>query len=121
MLGDIYYSKNNYSEAIQSYKKSLRRGPNNSRVLNNLAWLYATCQDHNFRNPKEAVRLAEKAAKLDNAPHIWDTLAESYYVNGNYEKAVAAAKHALKLARKNRSYYEKQLRKFMNATEKVRL
>ncbi len=121
MLGEIYYSKNNYSEAIQSYKKSLRRGPNNSRVLNNLAWLYATCQDHNFRNPKEAVRLAEKAAKLDNAPHIWDTLAESYYVNGNYEKAVAAAKHALKLARKNRSYYEKQLRKFMNATEKVRL
>jgi uncharacterized protein HemY len=48
-------------------------------------------------------------------PHILDTLAESYYVNGLYEKAIMAIKQALALKPEDTSYYESQLTKFERA------
>ena len=87
--------------------------------MNNLAWLYATCEDERFRDPKKALALAEKAAELEESPHILDTLAECYYVNNQFEKAVSAELRALDLAVKNRTYYEKQLRKFKEAAKKA--
>ena len=62
--------------------------------------------------------LAKKAEKLLKAPHILDTLAESYFVNGKYEEAIAAERRALKLVKSNRSHYEKQLEKFEKAEGK---
>ena len=59
--------------------------------------------------------LAKKALQLKQAPHILDTLAESFYVNNQIQDAIATEKRALQLAKKNRSYYEKQLEKFVKA------
>jgi hypothetical protein len=59
--------------------------------------------------------MATLAVKLENLPHIWDTLAESYYVNEMFSQAVEAGQNALALARENRSYYESQLEKFREA------
>ncbi len=112
-LGDLYYSSEKYEETIKAYEQSIICKPDNPRVLNNLAWLYATCDDKRFRDPKRALELAIKAARLKEAPHILDTLAESYYVNGRIEDAVSAEMRALDLVKKNRSYYEGQLEKFM--------
>ncbi len=116
-LGDIYYNAKNYNGVKQAYEKSLDLKPDNPHVLNNLAWLYATCDDISFRDPERALMLAKKAAKLLKAPHILDTLAESYFVNGKFEEAVAAELRALEIVRKNRSYYKKQLEKFRKAVE----
>jgi len=121
MLGDLYYSRKNFGNAVAAYEKALMLDSEKPWVLNNLAWLYATCEDRKFRNPKKAVQYAEKAVAFEDAPHTWDTLAESYYVNGEYKKAESAAKRALGLAGKNRSYFENQLEKFMKAGERVRL
>jgi hypothetical protein len=55
------------------------------------------------------------AAALKPEPHVLDTLAESFYVNGFYDKAVAAIKEALVQEPEDRAYYEGQLRKFMEA------
>lgn len=115
MLGDIYYSKNNYEETIKAYERSINLEPDNPQVLNNLAWLYATCDEKGFRDPEKALVYAEKAARMKTAPHILDTLAESYYVNGKYKAAVSAEMRALALAKKGRSYYEGQLKKFRKA------
>lgn len=117
-LGDLYYSRKNYEKTIDAYTESLNLNPNNPQVLNNLAWLYATCEDDGYRDSEQAVYLAEKAAGLIKEPHILDTLAESYYVNGQLDKAVAAGTHALYLAKKNRSYYRDQLDKFEKAKKK---
>ena len=89
------------------------------QVLNNLAWLYATCEDLRFQHPKRALQLAEKAARLEPSPHILDTLAESYFVNGFTAEAVAAGKKALALARTNRAYFENQLKKFTETPARV--
>ena len=118
MLGDLYLDNGDFARAIEAYGESIQLAPHNPHALNNLAWLYATCENENFRDPEKALILAEKAVALDQAPHVWDTLAESYYVSGNFEKALEASKSALESAKKNRSYYEKQLKKFTLALEK---
>jgi Zn-dependent protease with chaperone function len=115
LLGDLYYSTNDFEGVSYAYEKSLTLKPQNAQVLNNLAWLYATCEDHGYRDPERALKLAKQAAELERSPHILDTLAESYYVNGRYEEAIGAGEQALKLAKKNRSYYLEQLEKFKNA------
>ena len=114
-LGDLLYSKKRYSEAIDSYEQSIIYNANSPEVLNNLAWLYATCDDKKFRNPKRALELAIIAVSLKQSPHILDTLAESYYVNGLINEAISTELRAMKSAKKNRSYYEKQLEKFVKA------
>jgi predicted Zn-dependent protease len=116
-LGDLYFSNKNYTETIKAYEQSLRLDPDNPYALNNLAWLYATCEVETFRDPKKALVLSKKAAELKVAPHIFDTLAESYYVNGQFEMAVLAGTRALELTKKNRTYYENQLKKFRDAAK----
>ncbi|MDM8549605.1 M48 family metalloprotease [Desulfobacterales bacterium HSG2] len=118
MLGDICYDSGKYERTIAAYEKSLKLKPDNPQVLNNLAWLYATCKDERLRDLKKSLTLAQKAAASDGSPHILDTLAESYYLNGQFESAVSVGRRALELSQKNRFYYKKQLEKFMNATLK---
>jgi cytochrome c-type biogenesis protein CcmH/NrfG len=114
-LGDIYYSTENYIGVKESYEKSITLNPKNPEVLNNLAWLYVTCPDQNLRNPFRGLELAKKAVQLSKSAHILDTLAESYFVNSMYQKAIVAETLALELVTGDRSYYEKQLEKFKKA------
>jgi Zn-dependent protease with chaperone function len=116
-LGDLHFSNKKYTEAIKAYEQSLRLDPDNPYALNNLAWLFATCEVEFYRDPEKALALAKKAAGLKNAPHILDTLAESYYVNGQFEMALLTGTRALEMTTKNRPYYQNQLKKFKAATK----
>jgi tetratricopeptide (TPR) repeat protein len=117
ILGDLWYSRQNYERTIKAYKKALTLLPDSPQVLNNLAWLYATCEDERYRNPKQAIAFAKRAAALSESPHVLDTLAESHYVNGQFEEAISASKNALDMAKKNRGDYEKQLGKFIEGSK----
>jgi cytochrome c-type biogenesis protein CcmH/NrfG len=114
LMGDMYYSRKQFPETIQAYEQAISLDPKNAQTLNNLAWLYATCEDESYKDPTRALVLAEKAAKLEKSPHILDTLAESYFINGRYEEAIEAGRKALMLAKDNHAYYEGQLEKFKN-------
>jgi tetratricopeptide (TPR) repeat protein len=115
LLGDMYYTQKKYDKTAQAYEKSLELASDNPKVLNNLAWLYATSEDGHIRDTNRAVDLAQRAVSLSGEPHVWDTLAESYYANKEYENSVFAGKKALELASHDKAYYEKQLKKFMRA------
>jgi len=115
MLGSIYYQDKAYPEAIEAYERSLRLEVDNPETLNNLAWLYATCEETKWREPVKALVYAVHAAALKPVSHILDTLAESYYVNGLYEKAIVTIKQALRTQPEDKAYYESQLRKFEEA------
>lgn len=115
MLGDYYYSREDYAKTAAAYEKSLDLAPGSPEVLNNLAWLYATAENADFRKPQRALELARKAADLSKSPHILDTLAEAYYVNDQLAEAAATAAGALQMADENRPYYEEQLEKFQKA------
>jgi Zn-dependent protease with chaperone function len=115
LLGEASLLNQHYQKAIYAYTMSLQFQTDNPETLNNLAWLYATCEEVNLRNPKKALDLAQKAAKLKSSQHILDTLAEAYYVNGYFEQAVQLAEKVMKMELKNPEYYEKQLKKFKQA------
>ena len=113
-LGVIYYRQEKYRKAIKAYEKSLQLNPNQDQVLNNLSWLFATCDDPAYRNPQKALLLATEAADLNPSAEILDTLAESYYINNNIEKAIQIEMKALAKS-DDRKHYEAQLRKFTDA------
>ena len=115
LLGDLYYENSEFEGVREAYEKAIELNPESTHGLNNLAWLYATCEDENVRDPVRALELAKRAVAIEASPHILDTLAESYFVNGRYEDAIEAEKRALSLAKKDRSIYKKQLEKFKSA------
>lgn len=115
MLGDLYYGDGVFEKAMAAWDQSLSLQPANPEALNNLAWLYATCRKRRLRNPAMALALARRAVTLKPSAHVFDTLAESYFVNGMYAQAVAAARRALAYKPSNRHYYERQLQKFQRA------
>jgi len=118
LLGDLHYRRKNYADVRQAYETSLALRPDQPQVLNNLAWLLATCEDERLRDPPRALDLARRAAQLEESAFVLDTLAECYFVNGDYAQALEAGKRALALAKGDRSHYEAQLRKFLEAIEK---
>ncbi|MGD9412654.1 MAG: M48 family metalloprotease [Desulfobacterales bacterium] len=115
LLGDLYYSRQDYEGVIFAYEKAIELRLNDPHVLNNLAWLYATCEIESLRNPERALNLARLAAQIAPSSYIFDTLAESYFANGMYPEAVDAGERALKLAKDNHAYYRGQLDKFRSA------
>ncbi len=115
VLGDICYGMENLEGARDAYEESLALSPDNPTVLNNLAWLYATCEEERLRDPPRALFLAEKAAELKTEAYILDTLAECLYLNDRPQEAVDVERAALTHARENTSYYKDQLKKFKRA------
>jgi Zn-dependent protease with chaperone function len=115
LLGDLYYNRKDYEGVQYAYEKSLELRLHDPHVLNNLAWFYATCEVESFRNLERSLNLARLAVEIDPSSQIFDTLAESYFVNGMYAEAIEAGERSLRLAKGNRSYYEEQLQKFRKA------
>jgi Zn-dependent protease with chaperone function len=116
-LADILFAKKQYRQAEQMYQLIIQDNPDNATALNNLAWLYATADDVPPRNNKKALALAQKAASLTREPHILDTLAEAYFINGNTEEALKAIDEAIALKPADIKYYYQQKQKFLSKTE----
>jgi tetratricopeptide (TPR) repeat protein len=117
-LANILFERKDFPGAEAAYRRTLSITPLNPDALNNLAWLYATCPDPRFKKPEEALRLAQVAVYLNTAPHILDTLAESYFINGKFDAAIEAIREAIKQNPENMEYYQEQLEKFMSAKRK---
>jgi len=85
------------AEAVTHFTETLRVRPDWVRAMNSLAWLLATHSEDKFRNPPEAVRLAQRACELTNYKNAGfvDTLAAAYAAAGRFLDAVAAAEEAL--------------------------
>ena len=114
-MGDLYFERKLYAEAAVQYQNAIDISPDHARALNNLAWLLATCEDTSIRQPLQALQLAQRAASIDRQAHVLDTLAESYFVNGDVRAALTTAEAALELAGRDRSYYHHQIKRFEKA------
>ncbi len=115
LLGDLHYQHQRLEQAAAAYEEALARDPRHPRALNNLAWLYATGPAPGLRRPGRALELALRAVAADPAPHVLDTLAESYHAAGRSAEAQAAGRRALAAAveaGQDRDYYERQMEKF---------
>jgi len=101
-LAFLLQQQGKLEEAVKHYRESLRLMPNQPGILNNFAWLLATCPDARVRNGAEAVQFAERACHLTRYNQILmaGTLAAAYAEAGRFEEAVATAQKACGLASK---------------------
>lgn len=101
-LGLAYAQQDNYEQAIRNYRESLRLKGDWVDALNNLAWLLATATDTKFRNPAEAVKLAEQACELTKYEQadLLDTFAVAYAAAGRFSPAIETSEKAIKIAEK---------------------
>jgi rhomboid protease GluP len=112
MLGDLYAQQKLYGDAIRNYLDALRLEPDFAEAHNNLAWLYATCDDPKYRDPKAALAHAQRAVELTQwkEGESIDTLAEAHFVNGDFQQAVEIQKKALVLEPDNKELQEHMAR-----------
>lgn len=116
LYGGVLLEMGNVKRAEEILAGVLELLPENATILNNLAWLYATSPPPYF-HPTKALQLASRAAQLEQHPHILDTLAEAYFVKGDFEKALETIEKALRLHPKNPDYFQRQKRKFLEALD----
>jgi len=117
--GVCYVSQNNFDQAIadqkDDYEAAVKLNPDLDESLNGYAWFLATCPDGEFRDGKEAVKLAQKACEFSGGKDWYhlDTLAAAYAESGDFEKAVEYAQKAVAVAPKNKLVLcEQQLARF---------
>jgi tetratricopeptide (TPR) repeat protein len=99
-LGNALLRRGRVEEALAHYQAAIEAQPTNAFLLNNLAWVLATCPQASVRNGARAVELAQQADQLSGSKDSWilGTLAAAYAEAGRFAEAVAAARHALELA-----------------------
>jgi tetratricopeptide (TPR) repeat protein len=111
---DAAISIGDHKAALADLEKSLELRPDDSGVLNNLAWLLATSPDETLRDGKRAITLAEKACEKTEwkQPHIISTLAAGHAESGDFAAARKFSQKAVEATEKEteiRGQLEKEL------------
>lgn len=126
IITQLYIRAKQYTKAKDLLLILAAEFPEDFKLLNNLAWLYATADDPAIRNGKKAVKVAQEALTIaPNDHHVWSTLSEAYYISGDYEKAYRAIRHMASLAARSESgitkdavdSYNEQIRKCKRAMD----
>jgi tetratricopeptide (TPR) repeat protein len=94
---DAAISMGDHDAALADLEKALELRPDDSGVLNNLAWLLATSPEDDLRDGKRAIEMATKACEVTEwkEAHIISTLAAGYAETGDWENAKKYAKQAV--------------------------
>ena len=102
-LGEIYVQLHRLDRAVTSYEKAISLNPELAKTANNLAWILATSNDRQLRNPSRALDLATSICKSSQSPDAnqLDTLAAAYAATGDFSNAFATANRAKEIAKSN--------------------
>lgn len=98
--GLVYQKLGEYENAVRDFSEFIRLRPNNHWILNELAWIYATCPEENVRDGAKAIQLAKRACAASNwkNPGYIETLAAAYAKANDWENAVSNQEKALQMA-----------------------
>jgi tetratricopeptide (TPR) repeat protein len=101
--GDALLSVGKHAEAVKDYDEALKVDPEDTGVLNNLAWVLATSTDDGVRSADRSIELGLKACDLTKyeRPHILSTLAAGYAEKGDWETAIKWSSKAVELGSKD--------------------
>ena len=87
-----------WQEAIDDLSTTVELAAENAGVLNDLAWLLATCTDPRFRDPSRVLHRAKKAVELEPNQGIWwNTLGAAHYRAGDWKSAAVALEKSMQL------------------------
>ncbi|MDZ8118582.1 tetratricopeptide repeat protein [Pontiella agarivorans] len=124
VVAHVYINAKQYGKAESLLLKLIDENPDDFKLMNNLAWLYATADDLKYRDGKKAVRYAQEALAISpDDHHVWSTLSEAHYINGDYERAYnaittmakKAARHGQGVTKEQVEAYNEQIRKCKRA------
>ena len=103
-LADMELMFGHWEKAAEVYERILKLNPADSGVLNNYAWLLATCPDDKLRDGKRALEMAVSACEITfyAEAHILSTLASAHAELGDFEKAREWAQKAVELGEKEK-------------------
>jgi tetratricopeptide (TPR) repeat protein len=96
---DAEISIGDHKAARADLEKALELRPDDTGVLNNLAWLLATSPDDDLRDGKRAIALAAKACEKTEwkQAHIVSTLAAGHAEAGDFAAAKKFSRQAVEL------------------------
>jgi Tfp pilus assembly protein PilF len=83
-----------------AYQKALELAPNDPKVLQNAAWMMATCPDEYYRNPETALKTAQRAVEASEGSvtaHRLHVLGVAQAAAGDFAAAIASINDALEL------------------------
>ena len=91
------------ADAVVHYREAISFNSDWPAPANRLAWILATSPDPEIRDEVEAIRLSEHGNHTSDGknPKILATLAAAYASASQFDKAIATAERALKLATEN--------------------
>ncbi len=94
---DAQISIGNHEAALADLEVALTLKPDDTGVLNNLAWLLATSPDDELRDGARAIELATKACEATEwrQAHIISTLAAGYAEQGDFDNAKKYSRQAI--------------------------
>lgn len=120
VLGDLCYQNKLLQDASKYYLEAIQLNPNLAVAHNNLAWLYATAEDPNLRDPQAALEHAERAVELTQGREatFLDTLAEAHFALGNIQEAIRIEESALQLAPHNREL-QRNMERYRKAKDSI--
>ena len=96
MQGKLEEAMASWRRAIACYRQAGENNPKLAPACNSLAWLLATADDSQLRNPAEAVQLARAAVQLEpNSWEYWDTLSVAAYRAGDWKTSLDARQEKL--------------------------
>jgi len=89
--------KGMYMDAISACKKALAVEPNYGYCVQTLAWIYMTCPNAIYRDPKAALQLAETLSRIPGHPaaEAAQTMGIARYRVGDYANAVDALENSV--------------------------
>ncbi|MEX2091201.1 MAG: tetratricopeptide repeat protein, partial [Pirellulales bacterium] len=95
--GNVYAEVGDYQRAIADFRQALAVDAQSAEVHRSLAWLLATCPDGRFRNPRQALASAQRAASLaaPGDPFMLDALAAALASAGDFDRAVRCQQEAI--------------------------
>lgn len=107
-----------HEAALADLEVALTLKPDDTGVLNNLAWLLATSPDDDLRDGARAIELARKACESTDwdQPHMVSTLAAGYAEQGDFENARKYSQQAVDAGGVDNEIQE-QLRKELESYE----
>jgi protein O-mannosyl-transferase len=100
-LGQILAQMGKNNEAVAHLEKTVYLKSDWVEPMNELAWILASSDKAETRNPERAVKLAQRVCELTDykRPEFLDTLAVAYAASGDFSKAIETTEKALQLCR----------------------
>ena len=95
--GNVHAEQGDYRRAIADFRQALSIDVQSAEAHRSLAWLLATCPDQSYRNPRQALASAERAAQLaaPGDPFVLDSLAAAHANAGQFDRAVRYQQEAI--------------------------